>query len=377
MTTPALQLLDSPSGSRRIREVRTTAFAGPDAVVTVLSERPTPGRDEVLVAVTASSATTSDSVVRRGLNPYLGALEPPFVLGYDLVGVVETVGPGVEAVVVGDRVVAITRYGANADAVVVPVEKLTRLASDVDAALVEPMVMTGATAAAMVRRLAAVRSGQTVYVQGGSGGVGLLAVQAALLAGARVIASASPAKHEPLRRLGAHVLDYDDAALATRIRALAPDGVDVVLDAAGSARSLTRGASVLADGGVLITFGFSEASRSHGGRTPEVLAETGKVFAAAGEALAAVTTSPRGLRAMSFDITTLREQDPAAYSADLHWLLDAVAAGRLVPVVQSLPLERAAQAHRALDAGEVVGRLVLDHRLPAPPDEARPAARRP
>lgn len=376
MTTPTLQQPDSASGTRRIREVRTTAFAGPDAVRTVWSERPTPGPGEVLVAVTASSATTSDSLVRRGLNPYLGALEPPFVLGYDLVGVVETVGPGGEAVVAGDRVVAITRWGANADAVVVPADRLTRIRSDVDAALVEPMVMTGATAAAMVRRLGAVRPGQTVYVQGGSGGVGLLAVQAALLAGARVIASASPAKHDQLHRLGAQVLDYNDSALVASIRALAPDGVDVVLDAAGGAQSITRGASVLADGGVLITFGFSEASRRNGGRTPEILAETAKVFAAAGEALATVTSSARGLRAMSFDITTLREEDPAAYSADMHWLLDAVAAGRLVPVVRSLPLEQAAEAHRALDAGEVVGRVVLDHRLPAPPDEPGPPARR-
>lgn len=92
------------------------------------------------------------------------------MLGFDLVGVVETVGPGVEAVVVGDRVVAITRWGANANAVLVPVEKLTRIDSDVDSPLVEPMVLTGATAAAMVRRLAAVTAGQTVYVQGGSGG---------------------------------------------------------------------------------------------------------------------------------------------------------------------------------------------------------------
>ncbi len=366
MTTSTPHTLDGPGGTRRIRQVRTTAFAGPDAVVTVWSERPAPGPGEVLVAVTASSATTSDSVVRRGLNPYLGALEPPFVLGYDLVGVVEALGPGVEAVVVGDRVAAITRWGANADAVVVPAQKLTRIDSDVDDALVEPMVMTGATAAAMVRRLAAVTAGQTVYVQGGSGGVGLLAVQAALLAGAAVIASASPAKHDALRRLGAQVLDYDDPALASSIRALAPDGVDVVLDAAGGAQSITRGASVLADGGVLITFGFSEASRRNGGRTPEVMAETGKVFAAAGEALAAVDASPRGLRALSFDITTLREEDPTAYSADVHWLLDAVADGRLVPIMRSLPLEQAAEAHRALDAGEVVGRVVLDHRLPAP-----------
>lgn len=165
------------------------------------------------------------SVIRRGLSPYLGDTRPPFTLGYDLVGEISAVGPAVTSVRVGQRVVAITRWGANADAVVLSADAVTAVYSTVDAALVEPMVMTGTTAAAMVRRLAPVRRGQVVYVQGTSGGVGLLAVQAALLLGATVIASASPAKHEALSRLGATPLDYRDPDLLPRIRGLAPAGL--------------------------------------------------------------------------------------------------------------------------------------------------------
>ncbi len=346
-----------------VRQVLVTGFSGPEALQVATGARPEPGPGEALVSVQASSATTSDSVVRRGLNPYTSHLEPPFVLGYDLVGVVAALGPGVSEFAVGDRVVAITRAGGNADAVVVPVPALTRLESTVDAALVEPMVMTGATAMAMVRRLGRVQAGDVVYVQGASGGVGLLAVQASLLLGATVIASASPGKHATLARLGAATLDYRDPDLVANVGKLAPEGVQFVFDAGGATASIAGAAETLADGGLLVSFGFTAAARRASGRTPEVLAETGRVFAAAGEAIAAVNASPRGLRALQFDITGLRDEDPEAYAADLHWLLEHVEQGRLVPVARALPLEEVQAAHRALDEGTVTGRLVLDHRL--------------
>lgn len=347
---------DPPAG----RVVRTTAFAGPDSIDVVDLPTPRPKRGEVLVAVQASSATTSDSIVRRGLNPYLGDLEPPFTLGYDLVGHVIDVGDDVATFSVGDRVVAVTRWGSNADFAIVSAAKLTRIDSDLDATLIEPMVMTGATAAAMVRRLAPVKPGQTVYVQGASGAVGYVAVQAALLLGARVIGSASPAKHGSLSALGATMLDYRSADLVDDIRGLAPLGVDLAVDAAGG-DGLARAGQTLAAGGTLISFGFAEAARRNLARSPQVIASTTDVFAAAAATLASINASPSGTRAVQFDITTLREQDPAGYEADLFWLLDQVESDRLNPVVTRVGLADAAEAHRALDAGAVTGRLVFDH----------------
>lgn len=148
-----------------------------------------------------------------------------------------------------------------------------------------------------------VRAGQVVYVHGASGGVGLIATEAALLLGATVIAAASPAKWDALKPLGASVVDYRDPELDRRLRELAPGGVE------------------------------------------------------------AIAASPRGLRALQFDITTLRAQDPAAYADDLAWLLGHVEAGRLTPVVEAVALEDAPRAHRAIDAGTVTGRIVIDHAL--------------
>lgn len=360
MSTPTTSV---PPQAAVTRRVRVTRFAGPEAIEVAEGDPPVPGPGQALVAVQASSATTSDSIVRRGLNPYMGDLEPPFTLGYDLVGVVRALGPDAGELEAGDRVVAITRWGANADAVVLPAGELTRVHGRVDAALVEPMVMTGATAAAMVRQIGDVHAGQVVYVQGASGGVGTLAVQAARLVGATVIASASPGKHAELRRLGAEVLDYRDPDLVQQILRLAPGGVQFAFDAGGG-DGIARAGDSLADGGLLVSFGFAEASRRAAGRSPEVMAATGKVFAAAGEALAAINASPHGLRAVQFDITRLRAENPDGYASDLTWLLDHIEAGRLVPVVRAVRLEDIRAAHRALDAGEVTGRLVLDHRLP-------------
>lgn len=344
------------------RRLVVSAFAGPEALVVEHAAAAAPGEDEVVVAVEASSATSSDSVVRRGLNPYMGDLEPPFVLGYDLVGRVTALGARVDRVRVGDRVAAITRWGANADEVVVGSGALTLVSSGLDATLVEPLVMTGATAAAMVRRLAPVTPGQVVYVHGGSGGVGLLAVQAALLLGAEVIAAASPDKWEALERVGAATVDYRDPDLPKRLRELAPTGADLVLDAAGGA-GVTRAASVLKDGGTLISFGFAEAARRAAGRSPEVLEQSAATFATTAAALEAITASARGLRALQFDITTLRAEDPDAYAADLAWLIGHIEAGRLEPVVRAIALEDAQAAHRAVDEGSVAGRLVFDHTL--------------
>ena len=193
-------------------EIVLPGVGAPETLQVRRRELPAPGAGEALVRVEATGVSFAEQQMRRG--PYPGQPAFPFVPGYDLVGVVTALGPQVTAVAVGQRVAAVTKVGGWADHVVLPAATLVPVPDGVDAAAAETAVVNGVTAWQMLHRLARVRAGQTVLVHGATGGVGVLLVQLARLAGARVIGTASPAKHDVLRALGAEPLDYHGDDLA-------------------------------------------------------------------------------------------------------------------------------------------------------------------
>ena len=128
---------------------------------------------------------------------------------------------------------ALTKTGGWASYALVPAATLVAVPDGVDPAAAETVVVNGITAWQMLHRCARVQAGQTVLVHGANGGVGTTLVQLARHAGARVIGTASPRHHDPLRAMGAEPLDYPDPDLAARVRELAPGGVDAVFDHLG------------------------------------------------------------------------------------------------------------------------------------------------
>lgn len=341
------------------RVVTVTAYGGPETLrVTRRPDPPPPGPGEVLVRVDASSATLSDSIVRRGLSPYLGTTEPPFALGYDLVGTVEAVGAGVTGLAPGRRVVDVVRWGGNADLVVRPAGALTPVPVDLDPVLLEPLVMTGITAYQMLHRVAGVQPGQRVLVHGASGGVGLPAADLALQAGAEVIGTASAHKVPVLTARGIRAVDRRDDVVGA-VRDLAPGGVDVVIDGAGGAET-ARVADLLVDGGVLVSYGYASAAAGAPGRSPETLAELGRLMSGAAATMAALA-GDRGRRAEFYEVVERRTHLPQEYADDLAVLARLVADGSWTPRAVAVPLAEAVTAHHDLDAGRPVGRLVLDH----------------
>ncbi|MEP6649331.1 MAG: NADP-dependent oxidoreductase [Lapillicoccus sp.] len=198
-----------------------------------LSELPTPepGPGEVRVAVRAIGVNPIDWKTysgRMGRDPKaLGGI------GYELAGVVDAVGDGVEGWSVGDEVIASEVPGNGyTDAAVVPSAGLIAKPEDLSWELAASVPVVGGTAAHAVDA-AQVADGETVLVHGAAGGVGGLVVQLARRRGARVIATASERNHEYLRSLGAEPVTYGDG-LVDRVRALAPDGVDAAIDAIGT-----------------------------------------------------------------------------------------------------------------------------------------------
>lgn len=250
-----------------MRAITYSRYGGPD--VLELTELPTPkvGPDSVLVRVRAASVNPVDWKVRAGYLDPIMDIGFPAVPGWDVAGVVERVGLDTPELAVGDEVYGYVRRdwlhgGTFAEFVAAPVRTLARKPANLTFEEAAAVPLAGLTAYQTIRR-AGVTAGQTVLVHAAAGGVGAFAVQIAQSLGARVIGTASARNHEYLRGLGASPVEYGDG-LVGRVRALAPEGVDVVLDYGGDDLVGTTRA-LLADGGIVASIVDAAARDELGG----------------------------------------------------------------------------------------------------------------
>ncbi len=210
-----------------VKAVRLSQFGGPGVLEIVDFPDPHPGSGQVRIAVRAAGVSASDWKRRRGLMD----TELPQTMGYEAAGVVDELGEGVTDVAVGDRVFGICAEGAaQAELAVLSYYAPIPPSLAFPAAAALPAAIETATRALDQLGIGA---GSTLLINGASGSVGSAAVQLAVVRGARVIGTASPANHTYLRSLGAEPVAYGDG-LVERVRALAPDGVGAALDVAGS-----------------------------------------------------------------------------------------------------------------------------------------------
>jgi NADPH:quinone reductase-like Zn-dependent oxidoreductase len=237
----------------------------PSGLQLVQRPLPAPAGGQALVRVEATAVSFAESAMRQGR--YYGQPAFPFVPGYDLVEVVESVGPDVDRALIGKRFAALTKTGAWATAVLLPAADLVEVPEGVSAEEAEKLTVNGLTAYQMLHNVAKVRAGQTVLVLGVAGGVGSLLAQLARHAGARVIGTASPRHHEALRALDVEPVDYRDPDVSARVRELAADGVDAVFDHLGGA-SISHSYRLLNRTGTLVS--YSIASKLDD-RTPVLL----------------------------------------------------------------------------------------------------------
>ncbi|MFE2417291.1 NADP-dependent oxidoreductase [Streptomyces hokutonensis] len=231
-------------------------FGGPEVLEFDELPDPAPGPNGVLVRTRAAGVNPLDWKAREGLlAPFADAVFP-VVGGFDVAGTVEAVGASVTEFAPGDEVMGyvwqdLLRTGTFAELVVAPVRTLARKPADLTWEEAAALPLAGLAAYQSVVHRLGVRAGETVLVHAAAGGVGLLAVQLARWRGARVIGSASEHNHDFLRELGVQPVAYG-GALAERVRRLAPDGVDAVLDAVGR-RALRASAELLRPAGRLVS----------------------------------------------------------------------------------------------------------------------------
>src|SRR4051794_39847527 len=227
-------------------------FGGPEVLRVVEEDTPRPGPGEVRVRVLAAGVSFTDAQLRAGT--YMGGPKPPFTPGYELVGVVEELGPGSSTLRVGDRVGALTVWGADAERVCVPEGYAVEVPEDLDPAEVVSLILPYMTAYQLLHRTAMAKSGETVLVHGAAGRVGTAVLELGALAGLRLYGTASAHDRAAVERLGAVAIDYRNEDFLARVRALPRKGVDVALDGLGGALSL-RSFRALRPGGRLVVFG--------------------------------------------------------------------------------------------------------------------------
>ncbi|MBF6173011.1 NADP-dependent oxidoreductase [Nocardia blacklockiae] len=297
-----------------MKAARFSRFGAPDVLEIVDLPDPHPGPGQVRIAVRAAGINPSDWKKRQGLMDE----ELPQTLGYEAAGVVDEIGAGVSDVAVGDRVFGFSAEGvAQAELAVLSHYAPIPPSLDFPAAAALPAAVETATRA--LDQLG-VGDGSTLLVNGASGIIGSAAVQLAVARGARVIGTAGPANHEYLRTLGAEPISYGDG-LGERVRALAPDGVDLALDVAGSG-VLPELVALAGGPDHVVTIADFAGAHEHGVRFSR--GDTGRAL----HALAEVG--------------------------------DLVESGRFaLPVARTFPLAEIAEAHRVGEHGHARGKLVL------------------
>jgi len=224
--------------------VRAQAYGGPEVLSITEEPTPVPGPGEVLIEVRAAGVNQADLKVYGGV----WGTDPaklPIPLGFEVSGVVAAVGPDVTRVGPGDEVVAHPVRGGYATEVLAPEHTVIAKPAGLGWAEAAGLELTG-TAAAHAVTAAEVGAGDVVLVHGAAGGVGLIAVQLAVLRGATVVGTAATGQHDLLRELGVVPVVYGDGLLE-RGREVAPDGVDAALDLAGTDEALDVSLALVAD----------------------------------------------------------------------------------------------------------------------------------
>ncbi|MET9629006.1 medium chain dehydrogenase/reductase family protein [Lentzea sp. NPDC006480] len=334
-------------------EIVLPGIVEPDGLQVQVRELPAPGEGQVVLRMDATGVSFAEQQMRLG--KYFDQPPFPFVPGYDVVGTVVATGPGVDAGLKLHRFAAVTKVGGWASHLIVEAADLVPVPDGVDAAAAETVVVNGVTAWQMMYRTAKVKRGDTIVVLGANGGVGSTLVQLARHAGIKVIGTASKRHHDAVRELGAIPVDYRDPQLYSKIREIAPDGVDAVFDHVGGP-ALHDSWRLLRRGGALVNYGSAATKDEPGNAMLPVLKLFGQLML--------WNLLPNGKRAGFYNFWAGKRFRPAAFRArlrdDLSAVLRLVGDGVLTPQIAArIPLSEAASALALAESRTVLGKVVI------------------
>jgi NADPH:quinone reductase-like Zn-dependent oxidoreductase len=325
------------------RAVQLTGKGGPEVLRETELPLVEPGPGEVRLAVRGTGAGGTDTIMRRGFYPYAPRI--PFVPGYEVVGDVEAVGPGVTNLRVGQRVAGLVVHGGYAEKLVRSASEFTPVPDGLDDATAVAVILNYATAWQAIHRIAKVKAGDTVLVTGANGGIGTAMLELLGLVGARVLGAAGGRHFDLIRSYGATPIESRATRIDVGVRQLIPEGVDVTLDNLGN-QFVMQCIRATRRGGTVVGIGFAAT----GGRVFGFLRSLATLY---------VIGSLTGRKATFFGITQVHRRDPSWLREDLPELLRLAADGAIKPrIAARLPLLAARKAAEMIERGSGEGKIV-------------------
>jgi NADPH:quinone reductase-like Zn-dependent oxidoreductase len=336
-----------------MRQIWITRAGGPEVLQVREAQDPNPGPGELRIRVRAAGINFADTMARVGLYP--DAPKLPFVPGYEVAGIIDEVGAGVDARRVGEKVLALTKFNGYADTVCALSVATARMPENISFAQAASIPVVWLTAWHMLVNLGHLRKGQRVLVHGAAGGIGTAALQICKHIGAEVMGTASAGKHTRLKQMGIdHAIDYrSQDVVAEVMRVTNGRGVDVALDPVGG-KSFKKSFRALAPAGKLMMFGASSMSTGLGRN----------LFTAVGTMIGMPVFLPvplmnnnRGVLGINMgrmwgEVDLLRE-----YFIEI---LKLVEQGVFKPIVDiEVPFAEAGRGHERLAARENFGKVVI------------------
>ena len=336
-----------------MRQVVTTASGGVEVLKVQEAPDPTPAKGEVVVRVKAAGLNFADILARQGLYP--DGPKKPCVMGYEVAGLIEAVGEDVDHDLLGQAVMAMTRFRGQAEKVAVPATQLFAKPESLSFEAAAAIPTNYLTAYALLYVMGSLDAGESVLIHNAGGGVGLAAIDIAKKIGATTYGTASPGKHEFLRERGLdHPIDYRNQDWLPVLKQLTDGrGVDLVIDPIGGSH-WKKSYAALRHTGRLGMFGVSSASAN---------GLKGKL-----KLIKAAVQMPRfhplGLLSKNRGVFGLNLghmwHEPEKVASWMEAILAGVGAGWIRPHVdKAFPFAQAGDAHSYMEARKNIGKVVL------------------
>lgn len=323
----------------KYKSIVVTQRGGPENLKIVDNDLQPPAAGEARIRTIAAPVCQDDIAARIGNRPFLPKL--PFVPGYAVIGEVDELGEGVTQIIVGDRVAALTNYGAYSEYVYWPAEKLVKVPKCLDPAKAIVLILNYLVAYQTLHRIAKVKAGDKVLIIGASGGVGTAYLELGKLAGLKMYGLASRSKHDALIKYGATPIDYRTQDFVDVIQKAEPQGIDFVFNGMGE-EVFGRGLAVLRRGGVLVHYGAPQSFLRF------LLLVVKLVF---------YNLLPNGKKVEGYGTHRLGVD---LFKKDWGTLFEMLEDGRINPIIaEKYPLLEATRANEMLESGRVTGNLVL------------------